>query len=135
MRARRSVLIVALGTAIVGSGCAPEPDVSACAAAAPDVIAAIQERVTEGTLHAGGTATGADGAVFISAALDRPGEDQDDDVLTWIATGDGYQSVDEQARDHSTWPEAEVDVRADGARDSRACAVKYREATTTTTGS
>ena len=131
MKLRRAVLIPVFVT-LVG-GCAPKPDVSACAAAPPDVVAALQTRVTEGTLHFAGTATGKDGKVFVSAALDRAGDDQDDDVLTWVAREGAYEAVDEQARNHSTWPKATIDVRADGARPSRACAVHYRDASTTTT--
>ena len=122
-----------LALAILAGACAPKADVSACVPAAPDVVAALQAGVAEGTLRHAGTATGKGGAVFVSAALDRTGDDQDDDVLTWVAGGDGYRSVDEQAREHSTWPTADFDVRVDGARASRACAVHYREAATTTT--
>jgi hypothetical protein len=63
---------------------------------------------------------------FVSAELHlRSDEPHDEgDILTWItadADGGEFRSVDVNARDQSSWPPAAVDVRAPGARESRAC--------------
>jgi hypothetical protein len=116
------------------AACAPEPDLAGCAPADPAVVAAIQARVPKGTLVSGGMATGKDGKVFVSAGLDRPGDDSKDELLTWLAVGGDYRSVDELAQKYSDWPDADINVKADGARKSRACAASYRSATTTTAG-
>jgi hypothetical protein len=114
------------------AACAPKPSLVGCAPADPATITEAQTRVTDGRLKYGGTATGKDGRVFVSASLDQPGTKQDDDILTWVRLDGGFESVDEQARKHSTWPDAAIDVRADGARASRACVANYRTPTTTT---
>jgi hypothetical protein len=66
---------------------------------------------------------------FISAELDGPGLFDSGDVATWATTSPGgaeaIYSVDELARDHSTWRDgvaiAGLSLEDDGAQESREC--------------
>lgn len=129
---RATPLVVVAVIAAVAAACAPKPSLVGCGPADPALVDEAQTRVAAGVLRHAGTATAENGKVFVSASLDQTGEHQDDDILTWVRVEGGLESVDEQAREHSTWPQAAIDVRADGARTSRACVANYRSTTTTT---
>jgi hypothetical protein len=65
--------------------------------------------------------------IYVSAELHLASAQPHDkgDILTWVTTdpeGSDFKSVDVHAREDSSWPHADVDVRAEGARESRACA-------------
>src|SRR5262245_25370488 len=63
---------------------------------------------------------------FVSAELHLDGKDRHEkgDILTWVTDdleGSEFFSVDINAREDSSWPDADVTVTAPGARESRAC--------------
>jgi len=66
---------------------------------------------------------------FVSAELDGPGLDDPGDVATWATTSPGGAeaifSVDDLAKDHSTWRDgtaiAGLSLDDDGADESREC--------------
>jgi len=124
-----AILVVLL---VSGTGCAvPAADTSACADAPADVVVALQGRVEgPGALRFAQTVASPESSLtFVSAELHRPEDDEDEDgeVLTWSAAGDGaFEAVDSRARAHSSWPEAAADVRTAGAVESRACVSEAR---------
>jgi len=98
-----------------------------CASSSIATIKAIQAKVTaDGTLRNGKQVRADDGQVFVSAELHLRSDDPHDkgDILTWVTDdveSNEFFSVDVNARDESSWPDAKVDVTAQGARESRAC--------------
>jgi hypothetical protein len=130
-------LAAALATLVgIGAlaGCAqmknPTFDVGAagCVGASDATIKTISEKLTVDGKLRNGKQVGAPGSddVFVSAELHLDGDDPHDkgDILTWTTSdveSSEFQSVDVNAREDSSWPHADVDVRADGARESRAC--------------
>lgn len=125
--------LMVFGLGLVIAGCSqlsnPTYDIGdiGCASASDSTVATIQQKVTaDGFLRNGKTVKGPDGT-FVSAELHLRGTDKHKkgDILTWITDdleGDQFFSVDVNARDLSTWPDADVTVTAQGARESRACA-------------
>jgi hypothetical protein len=106
----------------------PEYDLSSvrCEGAPASVISAIEAELrVDGTLRNGKQATGR-GTTFVSVELHRADEDRHDsgDILTFASADPDlgeFLAVDVNARDDTTWPHAPVDVRAEGARESRGC--------------
>lgn len=106
----------------------PTYDLSAsgCTGATDDTLVAIQDRIhADGVLRNGKQLT-RDDRRFVSAELLLRTDDRhhEGDILTWVTTGAGgsdFRSVDVRARDNSSWPVADLDVRAEGAGESRAC--------------
>lgn len=135
---RARALAVAIAVAIAGftlSACGnPTTDVNGCGGTAPEVVAAISEKLhpNVGKLrntHQFSKDTG--GITFITAELHAPDKGQahaqrhdKGDLLTWstksLNSGE-FESVDEHARTESSWPAAPFDVRHKGAYESRAC--------------
>ena len=98
-----------------------------CTTSTPATIKTLQSKVTsDGKLRNGKQVRATNGDVFVSAELHLATDDKHDkgDILTWVThnidNGDFF-SVDVNARDDSTWPDADIDVTAQGARESRAC--------------
>jgi hypothetical protein len=106
----------------------PTYDVGAagCTGASDETIRTIQEKLdAPGKLRNGKLVRSGDDT-FVSAELHLRSDDKHDegDILTWVTTdvdGNEFFSVDVHAREESSWPPADVDVRAPGARESRAC--------------
>jgi hypothetical protein len=129
---RSAALIVALVTVL--AGCAqiksPTYDVSAagCVPVSDATLATLSTKLTvPGTLRNGMSLRGEDGYDLLSAELHRPEDDRHTkgDLLTFASRGSAtaeFLAVDGNARDDSSWPGAPFDVRAEGARQSRACA-------------
>lgn len=121
--------LVALG---VLAGCGqmgnPTYDVGAsgCTGASDETIRTIQEKLdAPGKLRNGKLVNSGDNT-FVSAELHLRSADPHDegDILTWVTTdvaGSDFSSVDIHAREESSWPPSDLDVRAQGARESRAC--------------
>jgi hypothetical protein len=136
---RAQALAVVVAVAITGltlSACGnPETNVDGCSGTAPEVVAAISEKLHSdvGKLrNAHQFSKGTGGITFITAELHNPDKGQEHDqrhdkgdLLTWSTTdikNNQFESVDEHARVESSWPGAPFDVRHDGAYESRACA-------------
>jgi hypothetical protein len=127
----------ALGVILIAAclgGCSqmsnPSYDVAeiGCEGASDATVRTIQARLTvDGTLRNGKQLASRDTLrTFVSAELHLRGDEAhaDGDILTWVTDDVGgreFASVDVNARDDSSWPHAEGDVRASGARESRAC--------------
>jgi len=101
---------------------------SGCAGASDETILTIQEHLeAPGKLRNGKLVRSPEsGTVFVSAELHLRSDEKHDsgDILTWSTddvAGNEFFSVDVHAREESSWPHADVDVRAAGARESRAC--------------
>lgn len=124
-------VVVVLGAL---AGCSqmtnPTYDVGAigCTGAADATLRTIGEKLTvDGALRNGKAVkapTGGD--IYVSAELHLRSDQRHDkgDILTWVTTdleGSDFSSVDVHAREDSSWPHADVDVRAAGARESRSC--------------
>ncbi len=124
-------MVVGIG---VLAGCSqmsnPSYDVGAsgCSGTTDATLHTIGEKLTiDGKLRNGKQVkapTGDD--IFVSAELHRVTDDPHDkgDILTFVTTdpaGSEFKSVDVHAREDTTWPHADVDVRVEGARESRAC--------------
>ena len=131
---RLAAVVVSILSVGVLAGCSqmqnPEYDVgsSGCVGASDETVLAIQERLdAPGKLRNGKqVAAPGSGETFVSAELhletDEPHDDGD--ILTWATTdvaGSEFFSVDVNAREESSWPPADFDVREPGARESRAC--------------
>jgi hypothetical protein len=131
-RRRIAAVLVALVLTALVAGCSqmqnPTYDVgdAGCTGASDEVVRAIQERLdAPGKLRNGKQIVTGD-ETFVSAELHLQSDDKHDegDILTWVTSdveGSEFFSVDVHAREESSWPEADVDVRAKGARESRAC--------------
>ena len=135
---RAKALAAVIAVAIAGftlSACGnPETEVDGCSGTPADVVAAISEKLHKdvGTLrNTHQFAKGTGGITFITAELHNPDKGQahaqrhdKGDLLTWstsdIKSGQ-FKSVDEHARNESSWPGAPFDVRKKGAYESRAC--------------
>jgi hypothetical protein len=131
-------LAVAIAVAIAGftlSACGnPSTQVEGCGGTAPEVVAAISEKLHPNVGKLRNThqfSKGTGGITFITAELHNPdkGKAHDQrhdkgDLLTWstknLKSGE-FESVDEHARTESSWPGAPFDVRKKGAYESRAC--------------
>jgi hypothetical protein len=124
-------MVVGIG---VLAGCSqmsnPSYDVGAagCTGTSDATVKTIGEKLTvDGKLRNGKTVKATTGDdLFVSAELHLATDDPHDkgDILTWVTTdleGSEFKSVDVHAREDSSWPHADVDVRAEGARESRAC--------------
>ena len=135
---RARTLAVALSVALSGftlAACGnPSTEVSGCSGTAPEVVAAISEKMNPGVGKLRNThqfAKGTGGITFVTAELHSPdkGKARDQrhdkgDLLTWSITdlkSGQFKSVDEHARTESSWPGAPFDVRKKGAYESRAC--------------
>jgi hypothetical protein len=131
---RRSfAALIVLGLGLALAGCAqlqnPTYDVGkiGCGTAPDKTIATIQEKVTANGFLRNGKVLTEGGNTFVSAELHLRTDDRHakGDVLTWVTTdvnGNDFFSVDVNARDDSSWPDADINVTAPGARESRACA-------------
>jgi hypothetical protein len=131
-RSRIAALIVALVTVL--AGCAqiksPTYDIGAlgCVPASDATLATLSSKLTvPGTLRNGMVLRGDDGYDMVSAELHRPDDDRHTtgDLLTFASRRSAspeFVAVDVNAREESSWPGAPFDVRAEGARQSRACA-------------
>ena len=129
---RLATIAAAAVTAIALAGCSqmgnPAYDLNAtgCTGVGDATLAAIQQRVhADGTLRNGKQVTRADRR-FISAELHLRSDRRHDkgDILTWATSGArdfDFRAVDVKARENSSWPVADVDIRAAGGRESRAC--------------
>jgi hypothetical protein len=140
-------LAVAIAVAIAGftlSACGnPSTQVEGCGGTAPEVVAAISEKLHPNVGKLRNThqfSKGTGGITFITAELHNPdkGKAHDQrhdkgDLLTWstknLKSG-AFESVDEHARTESSWPGAPFDVRKKGAYESRACTNISRGKTT-----
>ena len=100
---------------------------SGCKGTSAATLRAIQDKVhADGVLRNGRQIVRSDRR-FVTAELHLRTDDKHHkgQLLTWVTTGPSdseFHSVDVSARDYSSWPAADIDVRADGARESRACA-------------
>jgi hypothetical protein len=131
-RRRLAAALVAFGCAILVAGCSqmsnPTYDLQDVGCSTTDlaVVDEIGTRLTaDGKLRNGRQVTSGD-SIFVSAELHLRDDDRHTkgDVLTWVTDdveSGQFASVDIGARDDSTWPPADVDVTAPGARESRAC--------------
>ena len=106
----------------------PQQSVRHCQGAPEESVLAIQQKLTaDGKLRNGKLVHLRGGPYFVSAEIHLEADDRHDkgDIATWatddIESTDGFRSVDEHARDDSTWPESTLDVTAEGAIESRAC--------------
>ena len=132
--ARFLLPIVLCAVALVASGCgemsSPTYDTSTlkCQGVSDDLLVAASSKLTvPGRLRNGKAVDGDSKVQFLSAELHRQGDDPHDkgDLLTFaVPKGDesALVAVDANAREDSSWPHASFDVRAKGARESRACA-------------
>jgi hypothetical protein len=130
---RRTTLLVTAAALVLPAGCSsPTADTTGCTDVRDDVVTAISARLEQsGELrYAQQVIRQGDDTRFISAELHEPGDDEDEDgvILTWATTGPDrpFVAVDERARENSSWPSAALDVRDDGAIESRACAADER---------
>ena len=119
------------GLAIVAGCGSPSVDTAGCIPVPGSVLTAISAELTDpGALQHGQAHRGKADARFVSAVLSPPDADDpnDGDIYTWSTTdGRRFRSVDVRARQGSTWPEGELDVRDSGAVASRACADEMRD--------
>jgi hypothetical protein len=112
----------------------PETDVTGCTGTPQDVVDAISAKLHQdvGRLrNAHQFSKGTGGLTFVTAELHNPDkgkahEQRHDkgDLLTWATRdvqGGKFESVDEHARNDSSWPGAPFDVRKFGVYESRAC--------------
>ena len=106
----------------------PQQSVRHCQGAPEESVLAIQQKLTaDGKLRNGKLVHLRGGPYFVSAEIHLESADRHDkgDIATWatddIESTDSFQSVDEHAREDSTWPASNLDVTADGAIESRAC--------------
>jgi hypothetical protein len=99
-----------------------------CSRASDELLTTIGERLdADGTLRNGAQLRIGTDTAYVSAEFLPTGQDEhvDGDILTWVTDdldGESFRSVDANAREHSAWPPADIDVTAPGARPSRACA-------------
>lgn len=129
MRAVRAVLAAGVAAAVFAGCASAAPDEASCTPADQAVVDRLQARLTTaGTLrNAAVHHEASNGLTFVTAELHEP-DDPDDtegDLLTWATrdlAGDGFVAVDVYARDNADWPDADFDVRTDGAITSRGCA-------------
>jgi hypothetical protein len=131
-RRRVAAVLSALVVVAVLAGCSqmqnPTYDVgeSGCTGASDETLRTIQgELDAPGKLRNGKQIVKGD-ETFVSAELHLRSDDKHDegDILTWVTpdvAGSEFFSVDVHAREQSSWPTADIDVRAAGARESRAC--------------
>jgi hypothetical protein len=131
-RRRVAAALAAFVAIAILAGCSqmsnPTYDVSeaGCTGSSDETIRTIQERLdAPGKLRNGKQVPSGDD-IFVSAELHLRTDDKHDegDILTWVTTdvaGNEFFSVDVHAREESSWPGADLDVRAPGARESRAC--------------
>jgi hypothetical protein len=129
---RLATVIATFTMAIALVGCSqtsnPTYDLgkSGCSGVDEATLGTIQDEVhADGLLRNGKQVTHGDQR-FVSAELHLvgDGDHHKGDILTWVTSGAdeaAFHSVDVHARDNSSWPVADVDVRAEGARESRAC--------------
>jgi hypothetical protein len=126
-----ALLVTVFAVALPAACASPTASTFGCADVHDDVVTAIAKKLDEpGRLRFAQQLTRSDGTRFVSAELHRPDErkDEDGDILTW-ASGVGatnFTAVDQRARDDSSWPAAALDVRTDGAIESRACTADAR---------
>lgn len=124
-------VLVFIGTGLTTTACSISPEAEGCEVVDPDVVAVIDDRLIEtGELgHAMGTTTPQHR--FVSVEFRTPNEvdkDRDGDILTLLDLGRGaFAAVDEKARELTSWPEAELDVRTEGAIASRGCTSVARD--------
>jgi hypothetical protein len=117
--------LLAVGTTACGN---PTPNTASCGPTTTAVVSAIARRVTaDGELrNARQVSDQKDGVVFVSAELHLTKDDPHHrgKVLTWAnRPGDQrFESVDEHARNDSSWPGSTYDVRRTAALESRGCA-------------
>lgn len=131
---RRRAALAVLSLTLLASACPQPDDGAACEDAPDDLVEAVGQHLIEGgnirfsvVVRANG-----DDAVFVSFE-NRTDDDVDDDdsghILTLTApTFDSTEltAVDERAREETDYPDADVDVRADGAIESRGCVAARR---------
>lgn len=130
----RALAAAALGVvlaSVAGACASPRPSESSCFPAPPAVLDVLEAGLTEnGTLRNGALRETQRGFTFVSAELHL--DEHDDrvrgDILTWVTgavESEEFFAVDIYARESSTWPGAPLDVREDGAVESRGC-VSYK---------
>jgi hypothetical protein len=135
-RRRRALLaVLAIGAGTGAAACSPAtPDEVTCAKAPIEVVEVIATQLEEGMTLRNANIRNAEvdgytnGLTYISAEMLEPGDEEDTlgEVLTW-ATGSveaqppQFFSVDTYAREHSSWPHANFNVKHDGAIESRGC--------------
>lgn len=132
---RRACLVVVALT-VLPACASPKPDDPqsvGCEPASGTVLSALRKHIEkDGTLRHGAILLGARGAAFVSAELHLVDDDEDDQgaILTWTtpdpASGTFF-AVDQRAREDSSWPHADIDMRAVGAIASRGCTAEYRQ--------
>ena len=123
-------IVAVLGLAACGS---PTLNTTAgvCTPTSDTVLKSISAKLeAEGTLRNARTVTRGD-LQFISAELHKPDDKPTakGDLLTWAVAAPGstqFVAVDVHAREDTSWPPAQFDVRKDGAMLSRACAAEIR---------
>jgi hypothetical protein len=135
-RRRHAILgLLAIGAGTSTAACvASTPDEVTCARAPVEVVEVIATQLEEGMTLRNANIRNAEvdgytnGLTYISAEMLEPGDNEDTlgEVLTW-ATGSveaqppQFFSVDTYAREHSSWPHANFNVKHDGAIESRGC--------------
>lgn len=127
-----AAVVVALVAPILAACAGPSIDVSECNVALTVTMETLEARLTEnGTLRHGRTHERADGEFFVSAEFlpANKDDDFDGDILTWFTenpAGSNFASVDEHARDRSSWAGADFGVGEDGVTTSRGCVLVVR---------
>lgn len=125
-------LLALLGVCSFGLTACPTQDAAGCGRAPDDVVAAIALEVqTKGELRYV-TARSEGGRWFVSAELHEADhdEEEDGDILTFAAAEEGAPdlvAVDEKARRHTSFPDADFRIDVDGGVESRGCTVIARD--------
>jgi hypothetical protein len=116
-----------------GSACAgPRPDIGACEGVPDQLVEELSASLSvDGTLRHARSAPGEAAQYFVSAELLPSGEEEDfpGDILTWVTPSldaPSFAAVDVNAREASTLPPSDLDVRAEGAVTSRGCVLPVR---------
>jgi hypothetical protein len=117
-----------LAFALLGVACtSTAADEADCPRADTDVVDTIETKLTvDGTLRNATVREIGSGVTVITAELHESDDraDKEGKILTWVTddvSSDDFSSVDTYARDRSSWPAADFDVRRDGVIESRAC--------------
>ncbi len=138
MRLRRWVSVAAAAVVVFAAGsCASDVKRdAACADASDAVVGLLSQALTKGgNIRFASVLPSPDADhVFVSfenRTADQVKSDRSGHILTVVApsaASTSFEAVDERARHETKFPEADIDVRANGAVTSRACVLGARQA-------